>query len=113
MVSIDKALGGKPLGYVVDLRSNPGGLLDQSIEVADAFLERGEVVSQRGRGQGRHRALLCPRRRSRPRPAVVVLVDSGSASAAEIVAGALQDQHRALVSANAPSARDRSRRCCR
>src|SRR5437868_1515847 len=49
LLAIDKATGGKPLGYVVDLRSNPGGLLDQAIDVSDAFLERGEIVSQRGR----------------------------------------------------------------
>ena len=49
LMAIDKATGGKPLGYVVDLRSNPGGLLDQAIDVSDAFLERGEIVSQRGR----------------------------------------------------------------
>jgi carboxyl-terminal processing protease len=49
LLAIDKATGGRPLGYVVDLRSNPGGLLDQAIEVTDAFLSRGEIVSQRGR----------------------------------------------------------------
>ena len=48
LVSIDKALGRKPLGYVVDLRSNPGGLLDQAVEVSDAFLDRGEIVSRAG-----------------------------------------------------------------
>ena len=49
IMSIDKATGGHPLGYVVDLRSNPGGLLDQAIDVTDAFLDSGEIVSQRGR----------------------------------------------------------------
>ena len=49
MTGIDKALGRPPLGYVVDLRSNPGGLLDQAIEVCDVFLDKGEIVSQRGR----------------------------------------------------------------
>ena len=49
LVAIDKATGGHPLGYVIDLRSNPGGLLDQAVDVADAFLEGGEIVSQRGR----------------------------------------------------------------
>ena len=52
IASIDRSVGGQPLGYVIDLRSNPGGLLDQSIAVSDAFLERGEVVSQRGRRRG-------------------------------------------------------------
>jgi carboxyl-terminal processing protease len=97
LASIDKALGHHPLGYVVDLRSNPGGLLDEAVSVSDAFLDRGEIVSQRGRD---------PRdiERYRARPGddahglpIVVLVDAGSASAAEIVAGALQDNHRALV----------------
>ena len=49
LVAIDKATGGHPLGYVVDLRSNPGGLLDQAVDVADDFLDSGEIVSQRGR----------------------------------------------------------------
>jgi len=97
LVSIDKAVGGRPLGYVIDLRSNPGGLLDQSIEVADAFLDRGEVVSQRGREKADiERYYAKPGDLAHGLP-IVVLVDSGSASAAEIVAGALQDQHRALV----------------
>jgi carboxyl-terminal processing protease len=97
MVGIDKAVGGRPLGYVIDLRSNPGGLLDQAIEVSDVFLERGEVVSQRGREKGdieRYYARAGDMAHGLP---IIVLVDSGSASAAEIVAGALQDQHRALV----------------
>lgn len=98
LVGIDKALGGQqPLGYVIDLRSNPGGLLDQAIEVSDAFLERGEIVSQRGREKGDiERYYARPGDLAHGLP-VIVLVDSGSASAAEIVAGALQDQHRALV----------------
>ncbi|MBU3078504.1 S41 family peptidase [Sphingomonas quercus] len=98
LVGIDKALGGQqPLGYVIDLRSNPGGLLDQAIEVSDAFLERGEIVSQRGREKGdieRYYARAGDMSHGLP---IIVLVDSGSASAAEIVAGALQDQHRAIV----------------
>ncbi len=84
-------------GFVVDLRSNPGGLLDQAIEVSDAFLERGEIVSQRGRNKTdieRYYARGDDLTGGRP---VVVLVDEGSASAAEIVAGALQDQRRAIV----------------
>jgi carboxyl-terminal processing protease len=97
LVSIDKSLGRKPTGYVVDLRSNPGGLLDQAIEVSDAFLERGEIVSQRGRNKRDiERYFARPGDFAHGLP-IVVLVDSGSASAAEIVAGALQDHHRALV----------------
>jgi carboxyl-terminal processing protease len=97
LTAIDKASGGRPLGYVVDLRSNPGGLLDQAIEVSDAFLERGEIVSQRGRDAGdieRYFARSGDLSHGLP---LIVLVDSGSASAAEIVAGALQDQRRGLV----------------
>lgn len=97
LTAIDKAIGGRPLGYVIDLRSNPGGLLDQAIEVSDAFLERGEIVSQRGRESGdieRYFARAGDLAHGLP---VIVLVDSGSASAAEIVAGALQDQRRGLV----------------
>jgi len=95
---IQKSLGGRdPLGYVVDLRSNPGGLLDQAIDVSDIFLERGEIVSQRGREKNDiERRYATPGDLAHGLP-VIVLVDAGSASAAEIVAGALQDQKRALV----------------
>ena len=97
LVGIDKATGGKPLGYVVDLRSNPGGLLDQAIDVSDAFLERGEIVSQRGREKDDiERYYATPGDMAHGLP-VIVLIDAGSASAAEIVAGALQDHHRALL----------------
>ena len=97
VVSIDKMTGGNTLGYVVDLRSNPGGLLDQAIDVSDSFLNSGEIVSQRGREKGDiERYYAKPGDITRGLP-IVVLVDAGSASAAEIVAGALQDQHRALV----------------
>ena len=97
LVGIDKALGHQPLGYVVDLRANPGGLLDQAIEVSDAFLDHGEVVSQRGREKDDiDRYYAHPGDMAHGLP-IVVLVDAGSASAAEIVAGALQDQRRALV----------------
>ena len=97
LLAIDKATGGKPLGYVVDLRSNPGGLLDQAIEVSDAFMERGEIVSQRGRAKDdNERYYATPGDMAHGLP-VIVLIDAGSASAAEIVAGALQDHHRALI----------------
>ncbi|MEO7655181.1 MAG: S41 family peptidase [Sphingomicrobium sp.] len=97
MIAIDKATGGQPLGYVVDLRSNPGGLLDQAIEVSDAFLESGEIVSQRGRDKGDiERYYARPGDMAHGLP-IIVLVDAGTASASEIVAGALQDHRRALV----------------
>ncbi|MCL4675647.1 MAG: S41 family peptidase, partial [Pararhodobacter sp.] len=84
-------------GVVLDLRNNPGGLLLQAISVSDAFLERGEIVSTRGRDdtQGeRHNATPGDLIQGRP---MVVLINGGSASASEIVAGALQDHHRAVV----------------
>ena len=97
IAGIQKSLGHDPLGYVIDLRSNPGGLLDQAIEVSDIFLERGEIVSQRGREKKDiERRFATPGDMAHGLP-MVVLVDAGSASAAEIVAGALQDQRRALV----------------
>jgi carboxyl-terminal processing protease len=97
IVGIEKSLGRKPAGYVIDLRSNPGGLLDQAIEVSDSFLERGEVVSQRGREKNDiERYYSKPGDDTHGAP-LIVLVDAGSASASEIVAGALQDHHRAIV----------------
>jgi carboxyl-terminal processing protease len=97
LLSIDKATGGHPLGYVVDLRSNPGGLLDQAVDVSDAFLESGEIVSQRGRDKTDiERYYARPGDMAHGLP-VIVLVDAGTASASEIVAGALQDHRRALV----------------
>jgi carboxyl-terminal processing protease len=99
IAGIQKSLGHDPLGYVIDLRSNPGGLLDQAIDVSDIFLDRGEIVSQRGREKNdieRRYATASPADLAHGLP-IIVLVDAGSASAAEIVAGALQDQKRALV----------------
>ena len=94
---IDKSLGHKPSGYVLDLRSNPGGLLDEAINVSDVFLEKGEIVSQRGRRKDdTERYYARPGDDANGLP-VIVLIDSGSASASEIVAGALQEHHRALV----------------
>jgi carboxyl-terminal processing protease len=97
---IDKQLGHKPLGYVVDLRENGGGLLSEAIAVSDVFLGHGEIVSQRGREKGdieRYYAeSMVPGDLAKGLP-VIVLVDSGTASASEIVAGALQDHHRGLV----------------
>ncbi len=88
---------GKLRGFVLDLRNNPGGLLDQAVAVADSFLDRGEIVSTRGR-----RADSIQRFNARPGDLadglpIVVLINGGSASASEIVAGALQDHRRAIV----------------
>ncbi|KQQ48580.1 peptidase S41 [Methylobacterium sp. Leaf125] len=84
-------------GYVLDLRNNPGGLLDQAVMVSDAFLDRGEIVSTRGRNPDetqRFSAKAGDLTKGKP---IVVLVNGGSASASEIVAGALQDHKRATV----------------
>jgi carboxyl-terminal processing protease len=87
----------KMKGLVFDLRNNPGGLLDQAVGVADIFLDGGEVVSQRGRGaRDIERLSARPGDLTNGLP-VVVLINSGTASAAEIVAGALQDRHRAAI----------------
>ncbi len=99
VAAITQSLGHKPLGYVVDLRNNGGGLLDEAIAVADVFLDHGEIVSQRGRGTDIERYYAesrVPGDVTGGLP-VVVLTDAGTASASEIVAGALQDQHRALI----------------
>ena len=84
-------------GFVLDLRSNPGGLLTQAVKVTDIFLKRGEIVSTRGRDTKdirRYRAKNKDLTNGKP---VVVLINGGSASAAEIVAGALQDHRRAII----------------
>ena len=94
-----EALGGMEAvdGFVLDLRNNPGGLLDQAVRVSDAFLEEGEIVSQRGRTDAETRRYDAdPGDIAEGKP-MVVLINGGSASASEIVAGALQDHQRAIV----------------
>ena len=84
-------------GFVLDLRSNPGGLLTQAVKVTDIFLKRGEIVSTRGRDKKdirRYRAKNKDLTNGKP---IVVLINGGSASASEIVAGALQDHRRAII----------------
>ena len=94
---LDKEIPGGMRGMILDLRSNPGGLLDQSVSVSDAFLEGGEIVSTRGRrAKDTMRELGSPGDVLDGRP-IIVLINGGSASASEIVAGALQDRNRALV----------------
>ncbi|WP_300585161.1 S41 family peptidase [Marivita sp.] len=84
-------------GIVLDLRNNPGGLLNQAIRVSDAFLEKGEIVSTRGRNpEDGDRYNATPGDLAQGKP-IVVLINGGSASASEIVAGALQDHRRAIV----------------
>jgi len=90
--------GNKLVGVVLDLRNNPGGLLDQAIGVSNAFLDKGEIVAIKGRRpQDNHRFDAQPDRDLAPGLPVVVIINGGSASASEIVAGALQDHHRALL----------------
>ena len=84
-------------GYILDIRSNPGGLLSQAVKVSDMFLKRGEIVSTRGRNNNdirRYRAKNKDHTNGKP---IVVLINGGSASASEIVAGALQDHRRAII----------------
>ena len=97
MKNLKQQAGNKLVGVVLDLRNNPGGLLDQAVAVSDAFLDKGEIVSTRGR-----RADDAQRYNARPGDIagglpMVVLINGGSASATEIVAGALQDHHRAIL----------------
>ena len=98
MKGIRAKLGGRnPAGIVLDLRQNPGGLLDEAVTLSDAFLDKGAIVSQRGRYARDNESYSAqPGDIARGIP-IVVLIDAGSASASEIVAGALQDQRRALV----------------
>ena len=96
---IKRDLGGAEnvMGYVLDLRNNPGGLLSQAVAVSDAFLDKGEIVSTRGRDpQDSERYNAQPGDLADGKP-IVVLVNAGSASASEIVAGALQDHRRAII----------------
>ncbi|MGI9510422.1 MAG: S41 family peptidase [Geminicoccaceae bacterium] len=90
-------LGPSLKGFVIDLRNNPGGLLEQAIAVSDAFLDRGEIVSTRGRRTDSIQRFNARRGDLAEGLPLVVLINGGSASASEIVAGALQDHHRAIV----------------
>ncbi len=97
MRELRKEIGDGLQGVVIDLRNNPGGLLDQAVAVSDAFLEKGEIVSTRGRGsRGGQRFNARAGDIAEGLP-VVVLINGGSASASEIVAGALQDHRRAII----------------
>ena len=87
----------KLVGYILDLRNNPGGLLSQAIKISDFFLDDGEIVSTKGRKNKENRKFFARKGdRIKGKP-LIVLINNGSASAAEIVAGALQDQKRAVL----------------
>ena len=94
---IKKELGNKFQGLVLDLRNNPGGLLNQSISVADAFLDQGEIVSTKGRKADDTSRVFAKRGDLIEGKPLVILINSGSASASEIVAGALKDHSRAII----------------
>tara|TARA_Y100000590_G_scaffold127333_1_gene145573 strand:+ start:4956 stop:6110 length:1155 start_codon:yes stop_codon:yes gene_type:complete len=87
----------KLTGYILDLRNNPGGLLSQAIKIADFFLEDGEIVSTKGRKSRENRKFFAKRGDEIKGKPLIVLINNGSASASEIVAGALQDQKRAVL----------------
>jgi carboxyl-terminal processing protease len=94
---LKEEIGDELIGYVLDLRNNPGGLLDQAIAVSDAFLHQGEIVSTRGRHPDSAQRFNARQGDMADGLPVVVLINGGSASASEIVAGALQDHRRAIV----------------
>jgi carboxyl-terminal processing protease len=97
MKNLKQQAGNKLIGLVLDLRNNPGGLLDQAVAVTDAFLDKGEIVSTRGRRSDdaqRYNARSGDIAAGLP---IAILINGGSASASEIVAGALQDHHRAVL----------------
>ncbi len=97
MANLQNQIGDKLKGYIIDLRNNPGGLLEEAVSVSDAFLDRGEIVSTRGRNAEetqRRTAKAGDLAKGKP---VIVLINGGSASASEIVAGALQDHKRATL----------------
>jgi len=98
IADLTRQLGGvKIKGFVVDLRNNPGGLLDQAISISDAFLDKGEIVSTRSRNaEDTQRFTARPGDLTKGKP-IIVLINGGSASASEIVAGALQDHKRATL----------------
>jgi len=97
MAAVKAEAGSELRGYIVDLRNNPGGLLDQAIEVSDAFINQGEIVSTRGREVDDSQRFNASAGDMADGLPVVVLINGGSASASEIVAGALQDHGRAII----------------
>jgi len=87
----------KTVGYILDLRNNPGGLLSQAVKISDFFLDNGEIVSTNGRKSNENRKFFAQKGDKINGKPLIVLINNGSASAAEIVAGALQDQKRAVL----------------
>ena len=94
---LKKKLGDELMGYILDLRNNPGGLLDQAVTVSDSFLDQGEIVSTRGRHEDTGQRFNATSGDLTDGKPLIVLINGGSASASEIVAGALQDHRRAII----------------
>lgn len=97
MKTLAEKMGDKLTGYIIDLRNNPGGLLDQAISVSDTFLNQGEIVSTRGRNPSESQRFSARKGDLAKGKKIVVLINGGSASASEIVAGALRDHKRATI----------------
>ena len=97
MNKINRELKDRMKGLIIDLRNNPGGLLDQAVAVSDAFLEKGEIVSTRTREKRDHQRFNARKGDLAHGKPIIILLNGGSASASEIVAGALQDQKRAII----------------
>ena len=102
-----KKLKNKLLGIVIDVRNNPGGLLDQAVDVSDLFLEKGEIVSTRSRNEADTVKYMANEGDIAKGLPIVVIINEGSASASEILAGALQDHHRAIILGESHSAKVR------
>ena len=87
----------KPNGYILDLRNNPGGLLNQAISITDFFLDDGEIVSTKGKEISETRRFFAKKGDGINGKPIIVLINNGSASASEIFAGALKDHKRAII----------------
>ena len=97
LAQLRKENGGHLKGLILDLRNNPGGLLDQAVQVADTFIGKGLIVFTKGREEGSNMRFVAHAAGTEPDYPMVVLINGGSASASEIVAGALKDHHRAVI----------------
>ena len=97
-----------PVGYVIDIRNNPGGLLTQAINITDFFLDDGEIVSTKGRRISETRKFFARQGDGVNGKPIIILINNGSASASEILAGALKDHKRAIILAKIHMAKDRA-----
>ena len=97
MKALEEESKGALKGLILDLRNNPGGLLDQAVKISDHFIDSGIIVSIEGRKEDQKQKFPAHAQGTLPRYPLVVLVNGGSASASEIVAGAIQDHHRGII----------------